>query len=226
MDNGMLLAAAGDSGLLVSLYWIGLIVGGGSLLFSTVLGGHADGAASDGLDVDAQVDTESGFDHAHGHPAGAGSLSSWLSLRFAIFFLAVFGLIGLTLTWLSDLAASTVLVVALVAGIGVGQFVHHILRHLRRTETDSSPRVSDYVNKLGRVTVSVQPPRMGEVALRVGRSDRYVPAASQRKDQSFKPGDVVAVVAYRDGVAEVISREEYEFLGDGTSGARNERGKG
>jgi len=44
--------------------------------------------------------------------------------------------------------------------------------------------------------------------------ERFIPAVSQRPDATFSPGDQVAVVSYDAGTAQVISREEYEFLHD------------
>ena len=76
----------------------------------------------------------------------------------------------------------------------------------------SAPAAADYENKMARVTVSVGYQSQGEIVVRVRRSDRYVPAVAKRGDDSFAPGDQVGVVAYRDGVAEVVSQKEFEFL--------------
>ena len=56
--------------------------------------------------------------------------------------------------------------------------------------------------------------KTGEVALRVGRAERFLPAVAKHPDQTFEAGQPVGAVAYRDGVVEVVSREEYEFLND------------
>ncbi len=135
--------------------------------------------------------------------------------------MAVFGLIGVTLTHLTEQTTGVVLAGALAGGLVFGQGAHQLLRTLRRTSGDSTPQPEDYVDKPGRVTVSITPPQKGEVALQVGRAERFIPAISKRIDANFKPGDQVAVVAYRDGVAEVVSREEYEFL-TGHDGSRDQ----
>ena len=54
----------------------------------------------------------------------------------------------------------------------------------------------------------------GEVTLQVGRTARYVPAIARHEADAFSKGQQVGVVDYRDGVVEVVSREEFEFLTD------------
>ena len=192
---------------MATLYWICLIVGGGLLIISSLAGGDADAALDAELDVDVSVDSEVDTGHAT-----AGSLASWFSMHFAVFFVAVFGLIGVTLTHLTDQTSGVAFVSALVGGLVIGQGVHQILRKLRRSSGDSTPQPRDYVNKIARVTIAVDHARKGEIAVRVGRAERFIPAIAKRADTMFKSGERVAVVAYRDGVAEIVSREEYEFL--------------
>jgi hypothetical protein len=90
--------------------------------------------------------------------------------------------------------------------------VHQLLRRLRQSSGDSTPSPEDYVDKIARVTVTVTSDKQGEISLLVGRAERYIPAVAKHADQTFSPGQHVGVVAYNSGVAEVISREEYEFL--------------
>ena len=191
---------------LLSIYWICLIVGGGLLIISSVAGGDADA----GLDADVDVHVDAG--HAH-----ASALTTWFSLQFVVFFMAVFGVIGVAMSYLTQQQSAVVLIGALVGGLIVGQTVHQVLQKLRRTSGDSTPKAEHYVNKLGRVTIAVAGGKTGEVALRVGRAERFLPAVAKHSDQDFETGQPVGVVDYRDGVVEVVSREEYEFLGDKSS---------
>ena len=188
---------------LTTLYWVCLIVGGGLIVISSVAGGDADGGFDADLDVDLDVDTG----HAH-----ASALTSWFSIQFVVFFLAMFGVVGVTLTHLTQRTSGVVLTIAISAGLLVGQGVHQLLRKLRRSSGDSTPKVDDYVNKLARVTITVANEKKGEIALRVGRSDRFIAALAKHSDDTFSPDQQVGVVAYREGVAEVVSREEFEFL--------------
>ena len=188
---------------LTTLYWVCLIVGGGLIVISSVAGGDADACFDADLDVDLDVDT--GYAHA-------SALTSWFSIQFVVFFLAMFGVVGVTLTHLTQRTSGVVLTLAISAGLLVGQGVHQLLRKLRRSSGDSTPKVADYVNKLARVTITVANEKKGEIALRVGRSDRFIAALARHSDDTFSPDQQVGVVAYRDGVAEVVSREEFEFL--------------
>lgn len=194
---------------LTTLYWVCLIVGGGLLLISSVAGGDADAGFDADLDVDIDVDADVDVDTGHIH---ASALASWFSIQFAVFFLAMFGVVGVTMTHLTQRTSGVVLTIALSAGLLVGQGVHQLMRKLRRSSGDSTPQTDDYVNKLARVTITVANEKKGEIALRVGRSDRFIPALSRHSHDTFSADQQVGVVAYRDGVAEVVSRKEFEFL--------------
>ena len=193
--------------VLTTAYWICLIVGGGLLIVSTVAGGDADGGMDADVSGDVDVDTDMDAGHAH-----ASSLASWFSMHFVVYFMALFGLLGVTLTYLTEQSAAVILACALGAGIVAGQGVHQLLRKLRRSSGDSTPKPEDYLNKLGRVTVTVTSDKKGEVALRVGRAERFVPAVSKRADQTFQSGERVGVVGYEEGVLQVVSQQEYEFV--------------
>jgi hypothetical protein len=235
-DPAVLLAMLADtSSALPAAYWICLIVGGGLLVLSLVAGhGHHDVEvdAQTGLDFHAHGDADGGdaaahpgdlhvdtlhadlahadaghVGAAHGHAEGASHLSTWLSIRFAVFFLAVFGAIGVILTHMTTTPARLTLALAVAGGALVGQAVHHLFRLIRRTSGDSTPQLADYVNKLARVTIGIKPPDPGEVVLHVRGGERYVPAAARR---GFAIGDEVVVVGYRAGVAEVVSKAEFE----------------
>jgi len=180
---------------------------------------HADFDADISADVHADVGADTDLathaghaDAAHGALAG---LSTWFSIRFLIFAVAVFGALGVILTHMTDLAdtrATLVLAIALAGGLAVGQLVHQLLRMVQRTSGDSTPQPWDYVNKLARVTIAINPPRKGQVALLVGQTRRYVAAVAHRSRADFNVGDEVVVVAYRAGISEVISRNEHEAL--------------
>lgn len=191
---------------LTTVYWVFLIVGGGLMVMS-LMGGDADADLDVDLDVDVSLDGD-----AHAGHVDVGSLATWFSMQFVVFFCAMFGLIGVTMTSLSDQESNMVLALATGGGLAVGQVAHQTLRYLRSTSGSSTPQPRDYINKTARVTIAVGPKKKGEVALRVGRSERYIAALSKRPDANFKPGDKVAVVAYHGGVAEIVSQEEHEFM--------------
>ena len=166
---------------------------------------HADG----GIDGPADGDLAH---HADGIAAEASSLATWFSIRFLVFFVAVFGLLGVVLTHMTQAGPLGTFGVAVLGGLVAGQGVHQLFRALRRSSGNTAPSLADYVNKTARVTIAIKPPDRGEIALNVRGGQRYVPATSRRSDTSFNVGDEVAVVDYRGNAAEVVSRKEFEFL--------------
>ena len=220
------LLAAGIGGL-SAVYLVCLIIGGGLLVVSLLFGGDsdagvdADGAAGvdvdGGLDVDVSADAGPDLDvdtSAHGgHLAhDSASLASWLSVRFLIYFAATFGLVGTVLTYTTDSRPLVVLLVALGAGLVIGQGVQQTVRYVQRTSGDSTTSSRDYVNRTGRVTVAIRPGRPGEVACEVRGGERFLPAFARRAEDTFAVGEMVGVVAFANGTAEVVSKKEFEFL--------------
>ncbi len=247
MFDPILLDMAISFPTLITLYWICLIVGGGLLVISTFLGGdhHAGGDmdmdvggdidlggdvdVGGDLSVDAHVDADVGMDpdvstdgggELNIEQAHAMSLASWFSIRFLTYFMAAFGVVGVVLTHMSEFGSGATAAWAVLAGLVVGQCVHQIMRGLSRNSGNSALGPKDYINKLARVTVTITYPRKGEVAVPVIRGERFVPAIAKRANTKFKVGDQVAVVAYRGGIAEVVSREEYEFLTSNKGGSK------
>lgn len=209
-------------------YWVCLIVGGGLLLLSA-LGGHHGGADVDahaGLDFHADAEAGAGF-HAEADAAAgdvhadlgaadaahsALSLATWFSLRFVVFFMAIFGAVGVVLSYLTALGRGATLTLALLAGLLAGQGVHHLFRAVRRASGNSTPQPRDYVHRLGRVTIAIRPPEKGEVSIQVRDGLRYLPAVAAGGQAAFGVGDEVVVVAYRGGIAEVVSRRVFEQM--------------
>ena len=46
----------------------------------------------------------------------------------------------------------------------------------------------------------------------IGNREMFLPAVAQRADDCFGIGDQVVITAYIGGMAEVVSRKEYEFV--------------
>jgi membrane protein implicated in regulation of membrane protease activity len=217
----LLLGALSTIAILTTVYWACLVVGGGLVALS-MFGGDSDTDVSVdtdvdvGFDADVDLDADGAFDvdtdgvdlsHAH---TDVAALSTWFSMRFVVFFVAVFGAVGVILRHLTALGTMMTFVVALVVGLIIGQVVHHVFRAVRSTSGDSTPRPQDYVNRLARVTIAITPPDKGEVSIQVRSARRFVPAVATGEAPGFSAGDEVVVVGYRAGVAQVVSREEFE----------------
>lgn len=245
LGEGYLLSI-GD--VLTAVYWISAIVGGGLVLISTLGGGdsdtHADVDTHVDFDahVDADVDIDTGVDahadldadvdahdaldgatahHADGPIADAGSVATWFSIRFLVFFLAAFGAVGVVLNHLSDVGGGATFGAALLAGLLIGQCIHQLMRLMRRTAGDGTPIRANYVNQRARVAIAIAHPNKGEIVLTVRGAQRYVPAVCKHEAGVFPVGAEVGVVDYRGGVAEVVSIEEFEFLRETEKGAES-----
>jgi len=165
------------------------------------------------VDADVHVETADAADaHAGAGHVGAMGLASWLSVRFLVYFCAVFGILGIVLTYMTDYAPGMTFGVSLAGGIVVGQGVHQLFRKLKKSSSNSATTEADYVNQVGRVSVTITYPQKGEVAIPVRSNERFVPAVAKHPDTNFKVGEEIGVIAYRGGVAEVVSREEFDFL--------------
>lgn len=195
--------------LLLSIYLGGLIVGGGLLLVSAVLGGNDHDADLGGdLDVDGDLDADADADLDHDGHVGVGD-ALWLpvlSIRFWTFFLAFFGLTGLLLEGMRTVGLigapwGVVLALAIVAGVGSGWLVSLIIRKLK-TEKVTSEVVPehDYAGKAAEVLLDVAPGDPGLVRLDVKGVSIDVTAVVAAADVGpFKRGARVIVLAYEQG---------------------------
>ncbi len=222
LDSQVCLASMAEFPSLGGVYVVSLIVAGGFLVVSTFLGGDSDVDVDVDIDADfdlevdveGDVDVDSVTDAAE----GALALSTWISVRFLIYFAAMFGMVGTILTLTSEMGPGRVLAYAVMGGFVVGQIAHQVFRYLKKTSSDSSTHVKDYVNKIGRVTVAIKPRARGEVAIQIGDNERYVPAKAKRSNEAFESGQSVGVIDYRAGTALVVSRKEYDFLNESNEG--------
>lgn len=174
-------------------------------------GGDNDLGTADAADA---VDS-----HAGGSPAAAShahssafSLTSWFSIQFVVYALAVFGLIGTTLTYVTTVQPYTVFCIAAGAGLLLGQGVHQAMRALKRTSSGSEISSEEFVNQPARVSVAIDPGRRGEVVVALRGGERFVAAVARRSDDRFRSGERVVVVGFRAGVAIVTSCQEFEFV--------------
>jgi len=212
---------------MLTLYLLGLVIGGVLLLISTV-GGHAgadtdadadadadgDADADADPDADADADGEAGADahvdsdgHAGGLAAGAaGAAAAWLpvgSLRFWVFFVAFFGLTGTLFTLLGLATVPVTLGVAALMGWLAGASVTWVVRRLRRSSVTSALETKDWNGAQGRVLLPFERGGIGKVRLEL--RGRTIDAVAVTDDElRLDPGEDVLVYGVRDdGVVEV-----------------------
>ncbi len=209
--------------VLTYLYLFSVIVGGILLSASILLGGKdIDADADADLDLDADGDLDLDFDtdgdtdsnlNAHGgldkelggHGDIAGFLFLFLSLRFWIFFLAFFGLTGLTLDGLG-LVASPLLGLALAIGMGfgVGTGAMSLIRALTKGQSGRVISSGDYVGKTARVLVPMEGSSLGKVRVDIG--GRYVDLLATSLDDDGHAGKDEVLIVEMDGNQARVAR--------------------
>lgn len=210
-----LLASGGfDPAWLTTAYWACFVLGGGFVAVSLLgmFGDHGDASGADGAGFDAHHAPGDGHLDSAAVKEIHGTLSQWISVRFLVYFLASFGATGVIVSNLSTLSPLAALGLALVCGLAVGQIVHQAVSYLRRTSGNSTPQPKDYVGRVARVTIPIEPSHKGEIALQVCETHRRVPAVAVEQRTKFVTGDEVVVVAYRGGIAEVTTRDKAAFF--------------
>jgi membrane protein implicated in regulation of membrane protease activity len=127
---------------------------------------------------------------------------------FWTFFLAFFGLTGVLLSTLArDAGTLLTALLSVVMGVGAALLASRVLRHLGRSEVDSSVRPTDVVGQLGRVVLPVGREQPGKVRVELkGRTvellaygDETVPLAPSQR--------VYVHDVLKDGSVRVVSAE-------------------
>lgn len=190
---------------MLSVYLVCAILGGVLVLFSAVAGLHGHGDVGDhGGDVDLGHDV----DHDVGHDAGdhggqsdwhkgelvmaAGDTASWLpftSLRFYLYLLAAFGLVGTILTLTKATAEPLTLVLSAGTGFVTGFLASAIVFWLRRADSNSAVGHDDFMGAIGRVSVPIRTGAPGKLRTTIR-------------------GDVIDVIATAAGDEEILASEE------------------
>jgi hypothetical protein len=199
-------------------YVFSLVLGGVLLGGSMVLGGKdadhggGDHEAHGGGEGDADADAGTSGQglqgvHAHGasHGSEAGLFATFLSLRFWTFFLAFFGLTGLTFTWLGA-GPGGLLGAALAAatGAGTGLAADRVVRLLAQDRSAAVAGSSDYIGLTARVLVPLRPGQPGKIRLQLRGTTVDVLATSDEPEGADTGSSVL--VLQMDGPQAVVAR--------------------
>jgi membrane protein implicated in regulation of membrane protease activity len=173
---------------MIYLYLFSLVVGGGLLGASIVLGGHGAGADIHGADTLAPAGHE-------GPLGGAESYLYWLvSVRFWTFFVAFFGLTGLVFDGFGLVSSQiATAVIATATGSIAGGSAMFVLRKLTKDDTNSAVSSRDYVGRTGRVLVGFAAGGVGKVRVEVKGSSIDL-LAMPEDEHSYSPNDEIIVV--------------------------------
>jgi len=205
--------------MVIYAYLFALVVGGVLLGASVLLGGHddagdlsADGDVGGDLNLDADADAGLEHDLDQGasaeHSVGLGAdflLWSLTSIRFWTFFLAFFGLTGLSLEGLGLIDSSMVtLALSIMTGLVTGYGAAGVIRWLSRDTSGGAPGAKDYVGKSVRVVVPVQGGHTGKVRLQL-KGQLVDVLAFADEDEDFASKDE-AMIIEMDGTRARIAR--------------------
>lgn len=185
---------------MVSLYLFAAIVGWPFVFFFLFFGGAIDADFDVDMDLDADLDLDPGVDVDDGGPFDA--LTSFLSFRSVVFFLAFFGLTGLVLTWLDANGVLTALL-----AVGMGAFAmwlnRTLIEYLKANSSDSQILDREIEGSRASVVLPIGPDRKGKVAVDVGGQRLYFVAGAYRPHagNNFNKGDEVVVIEIKDGAA-------------------------
>ena len=176
---------------MLMVYTFALVVGAGLLIFSMM------GDAS-------EHDLHVGHGDVHSNPF------EWLSLRSVIYFLFVFGGVGgvLTMTW-HKATSPLILVLATVAGLGVGSLVSATFAYLRKTGSGDRQSDESFLGLTGTVTVPFGTGGTGKVL--VARGDRTFELLARPFDPArddARMWKTVVVLDMQRGVAVVAPPED------------------
>ncbi len=190
-----------------AVYLAALILGLGVLLLQFVMPtADADGGHTPELGGHGELDLhhDAGGAHAHhgsGSHGGASAIAIFLSLRFWIFGLMSFGLVGTLLHFLR--LAGSVLTLGTALGVGVvsGLFASIAMRAVARSQTSSGGEADDAIGQVGRVLIAIERGKHGKV--RVEMRGRLVDLIATTDDDRIEGGENVLVEEIRGTTAHV-----------------------
>lgn len=187
-------------------YIIAAIVGAG-LVVASLFGAFDEHEIGDG--VGTNNDLHDGHDHGDGHDQ-SGVLSNLpiLSIRFWVFTVAAFGLIGVLLNALDAGSEAIRALAAVLGGIVTGTTVWAGFRLTRRLEAGEDASARQFVGQIGSVVVPVRGATPGKIRLHMQGQTVEVLAVADDRSHVFEIASPVFVLSVRNGYAHVVPTDE------------------
>lgn len=175
----------------------------GSLDFDTDADFDFEADTDFDLDVDADFDVEADADS--GAMQAATGVSEWVSslltFRTLIFFLAFFGAVGIVLSLL-DYSEPVPFISALGLGAIAGVTNARLMSYLKRSEVSSHLTQREISGSTARVVLPIGQERRGRVEIDLGGQPQYMVALPYRPNApEMAQGAQVVVVEVREGTA-------------------------
>lgn len=189
---------------MLTVYIIAAAVGGILVLLSALGGGDGDTAELEGGAPHAEIDT--GADADHGEHGGDLGWLSFFGMRFWSYFAAFFGLTGVLLSSLTDVAGGLIAGGAAMLGLFSGAGASTATRLLTRSQSSSGVASADLLGAEGVVLVTVRKDVPGKVRCSV-RGDVLDLHALTTDDSPIPVGREVLVVGSEGHRVTVVPRE-------------------
>jgi membrane protein implicated in regulation of membrane protease activity len=173
--------------------YIGALILAGGVLGAQLAFGHHS----------ADTDGEAAIEHD-------ADTSLWTfigSLRFWMFALLAFGLVGTLITLFGFAGPGTTGAIAAIAGVLSGAFAVAVIRRLSSRGQSSHASMSDVVGQIGRVIVPMDPQTPGKIRVEIMGSKVDCVA---RADEAIAEGEMVVVEEMVEGRA-VVSKAPKEL---------------
>lgn len=184
---------------MLALYLAALGFGCSLIVVSLLLGG-----ADKSFDKELSLDKDASFDKSLDKSFDKDAPVVWtpfLSMRFWTFGAASFGLAGTMLT-LMGVPAIVVIIVAMLAGSGLGTGAAWFFRALKGEEVSGDTSFERFAGEEARVVVGIRVGQPGKIAVHTLAGRVEMPATT-RDVHPISAGSMVIVASVRDGVADV-----------------------
>lgn len=200
------------------LYLAALIIGLGTVMVQLLMGGDGDAEADAEAGAEFEHDLEHDLEADAGDAAHGGAhhaeldhafLPIFLSLRFWIFGLLAFGLVGSALHFFDLASSGLTLAAAIVLGFGSGTLASWVFRALSRSAVTSGADEGDAVGQVGKVLIRV--PTRGHGKVRIQLKGQTLDLLATTDEVELLEGEQVLVEEMQDGRARVSKAPE-DFL--------------
>ena len=220
---------------MLTLYIGCLAAGGLLLIVSMIGGGDSDtdsdmdhdlSADSDAdMDHDLSADSDADMDHdlntldsshaiseienaidTDGTSMAEAAFLPFLSLRFWTFFTTFFGLTGTIFNITNAINNNTItLSLSLAIGCSTGYIASKIIHTLKRKQSDSTIRLTDYAGCSGKVLLPISSSQKGKVRVSIKGSFIDLIAVSE-ENENFVRGDEVIVLSIENETAKIVNK--------------------
>lgn len=187
---------------MITVYLCCLIFGGILLIVSLFADSDSELGGEVEIEADAELDVET---------EGLVNVFKFLSFRNIVYFLAFFGLTGVTVSRI-DLPPGGTLISAIIMGSFAAFLGHVVMQYLKNSQVGEGSNLENLVGQFGKVILDVSRMKAGKISIRLNENIHQILAkvADESSIQEFKNGDTVTIVRVQDGYAFIAEKNFIE----------------